>query len=75
MSITAKLSQLPLPVRERFKGMTDDEKIAAIKQYEDDMSAATHAEIQEYVKEQMRKGIKPRQIKKMVLKKFKVVII
>lgn len=73
--ISTKLSKLPLEVRERFKGMTDDEKIAAIKKYEEEMSAATHTEIQEFVREQMKKGIKPRQIKKMVKKKFKVIIV
>lgn len=73
--ITPKLSQLPLEVRQRFHGMTDDEKIAAIKKYEEEMAADKHAEIQEYVKEQLKKGLKPRQIKKMVKKKFKVILI
>lgn len=71
----SKLKNLPQDVRRRFNGMTDEEKEAEIKKYEEEVGAEKQAEIQKFVNMQLSKGIKPRQIKKMVLKKFKVVVI
>jgi len=70
-----KLKNLPQDIRRRFNGMTDKEKEAEIKKYESEMTPEKQAEIQKFVNVQLSKGVKPRQIKKMVLKKFKVVLI
>lgn len=75
MRIEAKLARLPLKVRDQFKGMTIDQQVAAIKEYEEKMDKDKHQLIQKFVTDQQRKGCSHRQIRKMVLKKFKVVII
>jgi len=71
----SKLKNLPQDVRRRFNGMTDEEKETEIKKYEEEVGAKKQAEIQKFVNIQLSKGIKPRQIKKMVKEKFKVVVI
>jgi DNA-binding transcriptional regulator YhcF (GntR family) len=69
------LSHLPLPVRQRFKGMTEAQQQEVIEKYNKEMTPELHAEIQEFVNKMLKKGHKPRRIKKMVKEKFKVFVV
>lgn len=71
----SKLKNLPLSHRNKWAGLTDEEKAEAIKEDEESITPKQHADITAFVQEQLKKGIKPRQIKKMVKKKFKVILI
>lgn len=73
--IRSKLKNLPLSHRNKFAGMTDEQKEEAIKKDEASIDPKVHAEIKAYVQELLAKRMKPRQIKKMVKKKFKVILI
>lgn len=70
-----KIEHLPMDVRRRFQGMSKQAQVEAIQQYEKEIEPKLHDEIQVFVIEERKKGTSIRDIKRKVLKKFKVNII
>ncbi len=58
-----------------LKGMTQEEKLAEIKKNEEEMPKELHDEIQAYVREQLRLGKTKRQVRKLVKKKYHIIVV
>lgn len=58
-----------------LKGLSYEEKVAEIKKNEQEMPKELHAEIQQFVRDELKKGKTKRQIRKLVKKKYKIIIV